>query len=158
MTDQPKRRGRPPANAEAQPEAKPVRRKRSAVVGGGLKLHAPEREGFRRRFVNDKGNRLSELQELGYTFVEGHGIDTHGPGSRINRLAGTKDGGEPLKTYLMETPVELWEQGMREKEEDRSQFDQTINRGLDPTGETGNGQFNYRPEQARHSSITVELE
>src|SRR6478752_3719744 len=113
----PLRRGRPPASQkalspkpqnEAESEAPKtkaatpvaVRKPRSSVAGGNLKLHAPDRPGFRRRFVNDTGNRIAELQELGYTLVEDSAIATHGPGSRINRLAGTQDGGAPLKTFL----------------------------------------------------------
>jgi len=164
----PVRRGRPPASqrpvasetetpaVEAkQPVPVTRRKRRSATEGGGLKLHAPERPGYVRRFVNDTGNRIAEMQELGYTFAEETGIDTHGPGSRINRLAGTQDGGAPLKTYLMETPVELYRQGEAEKEEEREEVDLAINQGRDPSGEV-DPRHSYRPGEARHSSITVE--
>ena len=134
----------------------PKRERRKRASGLGLKLAAPTREGYRRRFFNDDGNRLAEAQELGYSFVEEQGIDTHGPGSRVNRLAGTKDDGAPLKTYLMETPDELWQQGVDEKEEERSKVDETLNRGGDPSGETGTGKNFYIPEEVRHSSIKVE--
>lgn len=169
----PVRRGRAPrtVKAEAAPRAaaqqetpvidtpKPipvaVRKPRSSVAGGNLKLHAPEREGYVRRWVNDKGNRIAELNELGYSLVEDTGIATHGPGSRINRLAGTHDGGAPLKTFLMETPKHLWEQGMREKEAEREEVDLAINQGRDPSGEVDPA-HSYRPGETRHSSITVD--
>jgi len=168
----PLRRGRPPASQkalspkpqnEAESEAPKtkaatpvaVRKPRSSVAGGNLKLHAPDRPGFRRRFVNDTGNRIAELQELGYTLVEDSAIATHGPGSRINRLAGTQDGGAPLKTFLMETPNHLWEQGMKEKEAEREEVDLAINQGRDPSGEVDPA-HSYRPGETRHSSITVE--
>ena len=112
MSEEITRRGRPPRQPEAEQQAeagvpKAKRRRRGALEhGGALKLHAPTREGFVRRWVNDKGNRIAELEEIGYTLVEERGIDTDGPGSRVNRLAGTHEGGAPLKTYLMEIPEE----------------------------------------------------
>lgn len=157
---EPTRRGRPPRAQESEvtESTEPTvtrRRRRAPVEGGGLKLHAPERKGYVRRFVNDTGNRIAEMQELGYTFVDEPSADTHGPGSRINRLAGTQDGGAPLKTYLMETPIELFEQGEREKEEERSEVDLAINQGRDPSGEV-DPRHSYLPGETRHSSISVE--
>ena len=158
MKNPPKRRGRPPkvqTEAKVQTEVA-VRRPRGAVSGAGkLKLYAPEREGYRRRFVNDIGNRLAEMKALGYSFVEAEGIATHGPGTRINRLAGTQEGGSPLKAYLMETPDELWQQGVDEKEEERAGFDQAINQGRDPSEEVDPAR-SYRPGETLHSKITVE--
>ena len=122
----PARRGRPPKAEAVAPAVEPIapatgekppaRRRRSSVGGHAMKLSAPPRPGFVRRFVNDSGNRLAELEELGYTLVDEPGIQTHDPSSRINRLAGTQASGAPLKTYLMETPEELYAQGVAEKE------------------------------------------
>lgn len=146
------------AALEAKTEAVPVRkrRRRGALEhGGAFKLHAPTREGYVRRFVNDKGNRLAELQEIGYTFVEEQGIDSHGPGTRVNRLAGTHEGGAPLKTYLMEIPVEFYREDMQDKDEALQEFDRAISEGRDPSGET-DPSHSYRPGEARHSSISIE--
>ena len=166
---QPRRRGRPakvaqetaPAQTATSPVAEttaPVpqskRRPRGSVGGFGKKLTAPPREGYVRRFVNDTGNRIAEMQELGYTLVEEPGVQTFDPGSRINRLAGTKDGGAPLKTYLMETPLELYEQGVREKEEENRRVDQDIEAGRDTAGGLKDGET-YQPRGHRNS-ITVE--
>lgn len=166
---QPRRRGRPakvaqetaptaPAVSAATEAKAPVpqskRRPRGSVGGFGKKLHAPTREGYVRRFVNDSGNNIAEKMELGYTFVEEPGVQTFDPGSRINRLAGTKDGGAPLKTFLMETPLELYEQGVREKEEENRRVDQDIEAGRDTAGGLKDGEI-YQPRGHRNS-ITVE--
>jgi len=144
MSEEITRRGRPPRQIDdvaEQPQETvagtpaPQRKRRSAVTGGGLKLHAAERPGYKRRFVNDDKNRIAELKELGYTFAEAPAEATHGPGTRINRLAGTTDDGAPLKAYLMETPIELYEQGRQEIDEELKIQDQQISRGLDPSGE-----------------------
>lgn len=156
------RRGRPPKVTEttetSDTEVVPKRKRRRRGLlehGGSLKLSAPTRPGYVRRFANDKGNRLAELQEIGYTFVEEQGIATHGPGSRVNRLAGTHEGGAPLKTYLMEIPEEWYLEDQEDKDEALKAFDQAINEGRDPSGET-DARHSYAPGEVRHSSISVE--
>lgn len=137
----PPRRGRPPLNpteqapaATAETEGVPKRRRRASVGGHAFKLSAPTRPGFVRRFFNDGNNRIAEAQELGYSFVEEPGIQTDDPSSRINRLAGTQANGAPLKTYLMETPEELYAQGVAEKEAQAAKVDEAIREGRDSTG------------------------
>lgn len=108
------------------PKPKPTRRRRTSVGGFASKLAAPERPGYVRRWGNDDRNRVDELRELGYEFATEGGIQTDDPSSRIARLTGTREGGAPLKSYLMETPVELFEQGMAEREEINGLTDQSI--------------------------------
>lgn len=155
----PRRRGRPPikpvvlADVIAQPsrpvdppqeDAGPVadstttptkRRRRTAVGGFNLKLEAPARVGYQRRWVNDDGNRLANADELGYDFVSDTGLKTSGPGSRVSRLVGTKANGEPLHAYLMETPDELYAEGLADKEAVARQIDDAIKAGRDSTGQ-----------------------
>ena len=164
MSDGPVRRGRPRLERAAEPEQQEApeavpqrkRRRRGALeYGAHFKLSAPKREGFERRFVNDKGNRLADLQEIGYTFVEDTGIATHGPGTRVNRLAGTQESGAPLKTYLMEIPEEYYREDMQDKDEALREYDRAINEGRDPNGEV-DPSTSYRPGETRHSSISIE--
>ena len=154
MTDySPRRRGRPPSKpavdlaavlpgiakpAEPASEAgeQPAKRRRRASVGGhALKLTAPARTGCTRRWVNDDGNRLATADELGYDHVSDKGLQTSGPGSRASRLVGTKANGEPLHAYLMETPDELYAEGLAEKEAAAAQIDEAIKAGRDSTGQ-----------------------
>ena len=67
------RRGRPPLNAAAtvttatdgtEAPAAPGRRRRSNVGGHALKLAAPSRPGFVRRWFNDDKNRLADAEEF----------------------------------------------------------------------------------------------
>ena len=150
MAQKPVRRGRAPlrapakpaaptaevnAEAEATPIAKDKRRRRSSTGGHALKLAAPTRDGYTRRWVNDDGNRIADSEELAYSFVNDKGITSTDPGSRISRLVGTKANGEPLRAYLMETPDELYAEGVAEKEAHNRQIDDAIAAGRDSTGQ-----------------------
>ena len=149
---EPRRRGRPPHTATAAEDiergdvlvrnedgtvsvAPPKRRRRASVGGHALKLEAPGRNGFVRRWVNDDGNRIAHAEELAYDFVTDQSIKTTDAGSRISRLVGTKANGEPLRAYLMETPIEEFEGGLAEKEALNRQIDEAITRGVDSTGQ-----------------------
>lgn len=130
-----------PAAVVVLPDAEPTpvegspRRRRASVGGHSLKLHAPARPGFKRRFFNDDGNRLADAEELGYDHVSETGLKTSSPGSRVSRLVGTKANGEPLHAFLMETPDELYAQGEAEKEAACRTVDDAIRAGRDSTGQ-----------------------
>jgi len=142
MTDQtiPARRGRPPVTERSADEAAnlaprlPGRRRRASVGGHALKLAAPQREGFIRRWVNDTGNRIAHAEELAYDFVTDTSIEGTGEGSRVSRLVGTKANGEPLRAYLMETPVEEFRAGLDEKEAQSKAIDDAMNAIIDEAG------------------------
>jgi len=88
-------------------------------LGGiqGQKLLAPKKQGFVRRWVNDEGNRLEEMLDKGYTFVEDADavIPTSDTGSRKSQHVGTQKSGDGLRAYLMETPQEFYEEDQKEK-------------------------------------------
>ena len=146
---QPRRRGRPSAadkaasaaavalflTAAAEPDKVPSRRRRASVGGFALKLTAPARPGFTRRWFNDDGNRIAEAQELAYDFVHEAGLKTSDLGSRTSRLVGTKANGEPLHAYLMETPDELYAEGVAERDAKTREVDEAIAAGRDSTGQ-----------------------
>jgi len=119
--------------------SKTKRRRRGSVGGHALKLGGvPERKGFVRRWVNDDANRLAEVEELAYTFVEDPRVQSSDTGSRISRLVGTKATGEPLRAYLMETPIEEFQSGVDEREENHRQIEAAIIAGRDSTGKLDN--------------------
>lgn len=129
--------GAPPLDDfSAEPTAAPSKRRRRASVGGhAMKLTAPPRPGHSRRWFNDQNNRIATAQELGYDHVTEQGIETHDPSSRVSRIVGTKANGEPLRAYLMETPDELYAEGVAEKEAHNAEVDQAIRAGQDSTGQ-----------------------
>lgn len=135
----PRRPRLPAEDAPATPveggAQRPGRRRRASVGGHTLKLSAPVRHGYVRRWVNDDGNRIAQCEELAYEFVHEDGIETTDVGSRVSRLVGTKANGEPLRAYLMETPEEEFRAGLSEKEAHNRQIDDAIRQGVDPTGQ-----------------------
>jgi hypothetical protein len=135
----------PPASATAgeAATASPKRRRRASVGGHALKLSAPERPGYKRRFFNDVGNRIAEAEELGYTPVSDTKAKSPGLGSSDTRLVGTKATGEPLRSVLMETPDELYAEGVDEREAINSQVDQAIVKGADFTGQVTSDDNTY---------------
>lgn len=136
-----------PPEADAEPAP---RRRRQKLGAAAMKLSAPARPGFVRRFFNDTGNRLAEAGELGYEFVSETGIKTSGPGSRVSRLAGTQASGEPLQTFLMETPDELYAEGLVEKEGQAAAIDQAIMSGRD-----SEGQMSQIPQDERYGQVSM---
>lgn len=123
-----------PVEAATEPTAPPKRRRRASVGGQAMKLAAPTRPGYSRRWFNDDKNRIADAHELGYDFVTEQGIKTDQPGSRVSRLVGTKADGKPLHAYLMETPNELYAEGVSEKEALNRQIDQAISAGSPTDG------------------------
>lgn len=154
------RGGRPRKNPEtvtvAETDATPLkgRRRRGSSGGFALKLDAPQREGFVRRFVNDDPARIRHMEDLGYTLVNeraGEGIArTEGQGSRISRHAGKDENGQPFQTILMETPISEYAVGLQDKEEGRKPFEDAIRRSADTTGQVPEA---YQPGQStiRHT-------
>lgn len=117
----------------------PERRRRPSTGGFALKLDAPTRPGYTRRFVNGDPARIQEMHELGYSFVSDPASEgkarTDGKGTRITRHAGKLDSGAPMQAVLMETPDNLYAEGLAEKETARKPFEDAIRRSADTTGE-----------------------
>lgn len=134
--------------AETAQAAVPQRQRRRRASAGGfaLKLDAPPRPGYVRRFVNGNPARLQKMEELGYTLVNdpaGEGSSrTDGLGTRISRKAGQDEDGAPYQTYLMETPKEEFEYGLQDREDARRPFEEAIRRSADTTGQVENA---YKP-------------
>lgn len=132
------RRGRPPMQEETaeEPGTAPIKRRRRASVGEhAMKLTAPARAGFKRRWFNDTDNRLAIADELAYDHVTERGLKTDDPSSRVSRIVGTKANGEPLRAYLMETPDELYAEGVAEKEAHNRRIDEAISTGTPTEGQ-----------------------
>lgn len=106
-------------------------------MGGltGQKLMAPNREGYKRRWVNDddKG-KLDQALDKGYYFLQettrgDEYIPTSDLGARKSQRVGTKEDGSALHAYLMEIPLELYQETQQEKEAAIRELEDQIRRG-----------------------------
>ena len=96
------------------------REKRIKKTGAlhGQKLYASQQSGFYRRWVNDEGNRLAQLEEIGYSFVSEHcNAESTDIGSRVSQRVGVDKNGDPIFAYLMEIPEEFHQQDQAAKEQ-----------------------------------------
>lgn len=130
--------GETPALNSDAPVEKALRRPRGQVLSSKMKLDAPQREGFVRRFVVNTPARVMEMERMGYqlaTEKAGEGISrTHGVGTRIERMGGTTDKGEPMGMILMETPKEEYALGLKDKEDALKPFEAALRAGKDTQG------------------------
>lgn len=151
MTEYKRARTRKPPAPKAEPkpaiaaaetgETRPVRRRRAKIGEHALKLKAPERPGYKRRFAIAKPERLAELGELGYTPVADATLPSTGLGSgTVQRPGGLGEDGSHYRHILMETPDELYAQGRDELERHNVKVDESIRRGRDNTGQLKDGE------------------
>ena len=106
---------RPGERADAN---KLARTKRKILGGSEAKLSTAQREGYVRRWVNDKGGRLADFDQAAYTFVQNKDAgakSTDLGDTRVSQLVGTQENGQPLRAYLMEKPKEWYDEDQKEK-------------------------------------------
>lgn len=115
------------ARAELAEEREPKGRRQRVPLGSmRLKLTAPKRRGFHRRWIVDRANRLQEAQLAGYEFVrDEESIEDAGMGrdSRVKQYSGEEI------LYLMEIPQAFYDEDQRAKQAEIDEIDETLRRG-----------------------------
>lgn len=91
------------------------------------KLAATDRPGYHRRWFNDDGRRVDAAKAAGYTFV-----NDPRTGEPTKSVVGVAKSGGGQAAYLMEIPIELFDEDQRAKDVPLQQFDQDIRRGAGP--------------------------
>lgn len=129
---------------------KVLRRKRAASGGFKVRLDAPARPGYVRRYVTDDPSRIAAMQDLGYQFAD-EDLATDGQGTRHTRHAGKDESGRPYHLVLMETPVEEYAVGVTEKEERLAPFEFALRAGKDTTGKLEGGYSPAAKSSLKHS-------
>lgn len=116
----------PPPVTE-QPESVAPRPKRIPFGTARQKLAATERPGYHRRYFNDDARRVDAAKAAGYTFV----VDPR-TGEPTKSVVGVAKQGGGLTAYLMEIPIEFFNEDQSAKDVKLRQFDQDIRRGAGP--------------------------
>lgn len=134
---------RPETRDEEETRIEP-RRERVGLGTIQPKLAAPHRDGFHRRWVNDSGGRVRFALSQDWTHVEdAHERGEDGRGQKMSMTVGTKEDGSPLTAYLMEIPMELYEQDQKRKQIPLDQFDEQLKRGIITGADAKDGADNF---------------
>ena len=129
------------------------RKKRIPFGVARLKLTTDQSPGKKRRWINDKGDRLQRAVAGGYRFVsdpnktEKVGEDGNGNenmGSGVSKVVGTKEGGGDQVGYLMEIDEKFYAEDQEAKHIDRMEVMKSIAGG---TYEEGAGDNRYVPKE-----------
>lgn len=109
-----------------------ARKTRIPMGGHRYKLDTDAREGYKRRWFNDKGDRLASAERAGYEYVLAARVgdpdvtNVTDPGSKVSKIVGTDENGNPLRAYLMETRWEFYDEDQAAKEDRLREIDDQI--------------------------------
>jgi hypothetical protein len=112
------------------------RKQRIPLHAAQQKLAASSRPGMKSRWVNDDGGRLQQFEAAGYSFQTEDTTKTGSnadPGTRISRIVGRDDHGNPVRAYLMEQTQENYDEDQKAKQRQLDAFDEAMKRGQ-PSG------------------------
>jgi len=93
----------------AEVPERPANFVRKPFGGVQYKLDNSERPGYHRHWFNDKGNRIKDALEAGYSFV----LDS--AGKKMSHVVGVAEHGGGVTAYRMEIPLEWYEEDQRKK-------------------------------------------
>jgi hypothetical protein len=129
-----------------------------------LSISKPMQEYFKRRdevprWINDEPGRLEAAEhedtyrfvlkrEFPASFQVGSGQDItqrDGIDSRISRVVGARDSGQPIVAYLMAKPREHYEADQREKTRLIDEKEEAMRQGIDSYGRPGDKEGRYIP-------------
>lgn len=141
----------PRASRPTSREDDAPRRRRVPLGTAQLKLEYPSREGYVRRWFNDRGNRIHAAQAAGYEFVE---ENSDGRRMRVSRRVGTHEDGAPMNAYLMEIRQEFYDEDQAEKQKVNDAIDDAIMRRETPeqAASQDRGAF-YTPSEGRSMNV-----
>jgi hypothetical protein len=107
-----------------------------------LKMSTSQRPGYTRRWVNDTPGRVNDALDGGYSHVgsdkrenEDISIGTSSEsrdsdlGSNVSQIVGVNEGGQPLRSYLMEIKDEYYNKDQQTKAEKIDEVDAAIRSG-----------------------------
>ena len=115
--------------------SKTERVRRTAINGPRNVLTVKGQEpGYRYRIVNDTGDRIKEMEELGYELVSDKNIKVGdkrvavptAEGSHIRSAVGTHPSGEPMYGYVMRIKDEWYQEDQQAKQKQVDELEATM--------------------------------
>lgn len=119
-----------------------TRKKRVPLGVPRLKLAMTCRAGYRRRWINDAGDRLNQALEGGYSLVpkdEAEYVedDTANRNDSLNNAICKTVNSDGTKAYLMEIPTSLYNKDQLAKAAHIDETEEGLRRGADTHGQPG---------------------
>lgn len=113
--------------------------------------------GEKTRWFNDEPGRLEEAEDVGYRFVtkkelvtaaigDGDATEREGLDSRVSRVVGARDFGEPIIAYLMAQQIDDYEEDQATKMAIVKKREDAMKQGVDDQGAPGRD-GRYIPKQ-----------
>lgn len=121
---------------------KAERKKRVPLGVPRQRLAVKGRQGYKRRWINDRDDRIRRAQEGGYSLVErdkGDYIDpdtSNRNDSLANSVSKVVDS-DGTKAYLMEIPVAYYNADQKEKQKQIDKTEDALRHGADAHGKPG---------------------
>jgi hypothetical protein len=138
--------------AKAAQEAKEASRKKRVPLGvPRLRLQVNARSGYKRRWINDKGGRLTQAMEGGYSLVARDGAefteeDAANRNESLNDAMSKTVNSDGTKAYLMEIPISWHTADQAEKAKNINETENGLRVGADTHGKPG-ADGRYVPEE-----------
>lgn len=122
-----------PRESRAEQTRRERRRRDDTGEGAALKLTVPEhlkKPGHTYRWTNDTaGGRTQRRYNEDWEFVKDPAIESNGEGTPVTRVVDEKTG---QRAYLMEKPIDLYNEDRQRREKPRKELEQTMLRGPAP--------------------------
>lgn len=126
--------------AKAEAPAGPNRkRRRSRLDGGRMRLYVPEKDkdpNYHYGWVVDHRGKCEELIDMGYEFVNRKDVshigdaDVHNDnsdlGSRVSRVVGIDEAGQPLRQYLMRQHMDFYNEDRAARRAEMDKVDEAL--------------------------------
>lgn len=135
------------AERPEKPEKAAWRKERVPLGIPRMKLQAPSRPGYRRRWICDRPGRIEDAIRGGYQFVTKETLggpdvpvdltERESVDSRVSRVVGVHEDNRPMVAYLMEIPEELYEEDQARKQAKVDEKEAALRRGVDQHGAPG---------------------
>ena len=118
------------------------RKKRVPLGVPRLKMAVSKRPGFKRRWVNDIGDRLNQAMDGGYNLVPRDGAefteeDVANRNDSLNNAVSKPVNSGEIKAFLMEIPTALYTADQKVKADNINGTEDGLRRGADTHGKPG---------------------
>jgi hypothetical protein len=141
--------------SQRQMEVERIRKMRVPAGIPSRNLDYPARDGYKRRVVCDRQGRLERFEKAGWSYVTTDELEEKNPGtlkagtregidSRVSQVVGSHKDGKPMTGYLMELPIELYEEDQAAKMESVDALEAGLRQGVSADGSVRPGQDGMR--------------